>query len=408
MNLKSENDRIAVSGRFFRGLPSGVVTLGFVSMFMDISSELIHSFLPVLMTSVLGAGVLIVGIIEGVSEAAASFMKVFSGSLSDSLRKRKPLVLLGYGLSALTKPFFPLAETVAWVFSARFVDRIGKGIRGAPRDALIADGTPPELRGTAYGLRQALDSVGAFLGPLLAFFLMMLFSGNIRSVMWVSVVPAVLSVILLLAGVRESPGEGGKGKRHALFGAPLAQLPGRYWLIVLLGLLFTLARFSEAFLLLRALDTGLSAAYTPLLMVGMNVVYAGTSYPAGILSDRFGSRAQLAAGLALLVAAHVVLAAAQHPFTVFAGVLLWGGHMGFTQGVLSKLVANHVQERFRGTAFGVFNLATGLAVLLASLIAGALWEAAGPKATFLAGAVFAGVAAVCLFLSRFQEMHESP
>ncbi|MBZ5538318.1 MAG: MFS transporter [Acidobacteriia bacterium] len=381
----------------WRALPAGIWALGFGSLFMDTSSELIHSLLPVFMVTALGASMVTVGIIEGVAEATAAIMKVFSGALSDYLGKRKFLMVLGYALAAFTKPIFPLAPSVSWVFAARFVDRIGKGIRGAPRDALVADLTPPPMRGAAYGLRQALDSVGALTGPLLAVALMIWFANDIRTVMWVAVGPAFIAVALLLVYVRE-PGRANADRpnRSALTVADVKRLPLRYWLIVLLGGVFTLARFSEAFLVLRAQDVGLKLSYIPVMMIVMNVFYAGAAYPAGAAADRVSPRPLLFLGLVLLMAADVALALATSPLVVFAGAALWGLHMAFTQGLLSKLVADSAPSELLGTGFGIFNLVSGVALLLASVIAGSLWSAFGASSTFLAGAVFAALAALGL------------
>ena len=377
-----------------RALPAGVWALGFGSLFMDISSELIHSLLPVFMATVLGASMLTVGIVEGVAEATAAITKVFSGALSDYLGRRKFLLVFGYALAACTKPIFPMATSIGWVFGARFVDRIGKGIRGAPRDALIADIAPAQLRGAAYGLRQALDSVGALLGPLLAVVCMAWFADDIKAVMWVGVLPAFIAVAVLVVYVHEPP----QRRSDATARTPLAfadarRLPARYWLVVLLGGVFTLARFSEAFLVLRALDVGLALGYVPLVMIAMNLSYAGFAYPAGIAADRVSARRLLLGGLLLLVAADALLAFAVSPWLVLAGSVLWGLHMAFTQGLLAKLVADTAPARLRGTAFGIFHLASGAALLAASVIAGALWSAFGASATFLAGAGFAALAA---------------
>jgi len=376
-------------------LPRGVWVLGFVSLLMDSSSELVHSLLPLLLTTVLGASMVTVGLIEGAAEACAAILKAFSGMISDRIGKRKVLVVVGYGLAALTKPIFPLAQTIGWVFTARFVDRMGKGIRGAPRDALVADITPAELRGSAYGLRQALDSAGALVGPLLAVLFMFWLAGDIRLVLWVAAVPAAAAVLLLFFGLTEPP-----GMKQAVEARPpvrlrdVNRLSGQYWLVILLGTLFTLARFSEAFLILRAEDTGLALGFVPVVMIVMNMVYAGAAYPAGIASDRYPVRAILIFGLATLIAADVLLAIADTPLTVFAGAALWGLHMGLTQGLFSKLVADTAPDDLRGSAFGIFNLVTGVALLIASVVAGALWSVAGPAATFAAGALFATLAMV--------------
>jgi MFS family permease len=376
---------------------------------MDTSSELIHSLLPVFMVSVLGASMVTVGIIEGVAEATAAVMKVFSGALSDYLGKRKFLLVLGYALAAFTKPIFPLATSVSWVFTARFVDRVGKGIRGAPRDALVADITPPQMRGAAYGLRQALDSVGALIGPLLAVALMIWFANDIRKVMWVAVGPAFIAVALLLIYVREPERATADGPAKApLTLADAKRLPLRYWLVVLVGAVFTLARFSEAFLVLRAQDVGLELGYVPIVMIVMNVFYAGAAYPSGAAADHVSQRTLLFLGLALLIAADLVLAFAASPLIVFAGAALWGLHMAFTQGLLSKLIADTAPAELLGTGFGIFNLASGCALLLASVIAGSLWSSLGASATFLAGAVFAAVAAIGLLAAVRHRSHNLP
>jgi len=370
-------------------------------MFMDISSELVHSLLPIFMATVLGTSMVTIGIIEGFAEGAAAITKVFSGAISDYCGKRKVLAVAGYTLSAITKPIFPLATTIGWVFGARFLDRIGKGVRGAPRDALVADIAPVHLRGAAYGLRQSLDSAGAFIGPLLAVIFMIWFTNDIRSVLWVAVVPAFIAVFLLIIAVHEpeSP-ERVADSRDRLTLADTKRLPMRYWLVVALGAVFTLARFSEAFLILRAQDVGLAIGYVPMIMIVMNVFYSIFAYPAGATADRLSARTLLVFGLALLVVADVVLAMAASPWITFAGAAFWGLHMAFTQGLLSKLVADNAPADLRGTAFGVFNLISGAALFLASVIAGSLWSAFGASATFIAGASFAILAAMGLLLYR--------
>ena len=381
-------------------VPAPVWVLGFVSLLMDISSEMIHSLLPVFMVTGLNASAFAVGIVEGVAEATALIVRVFSGALSDYIGRRKPLAVAGYGLGAASKPLFALAMSVDWVFAARFMDRIGKGVRGAPRDALIADVTPAEIRGAAYGLRQSLDTVGAFIGPLLAIALMLAFSNDFRAVFWVAVVPGIASVALLVVGIREAErAQGGIAVRPPLRIAVVKTLPTAYWWVVVAGAVFTLARFSEAFLLLRAQQQGLPDAYAPLVLVLMNVVFALTAYPMGRLADRVAPMALLAAGLGVLVAADVLIALSPGLAMTAAGVALWGLHMGMTQGVLAALVAASAPDDLRGTAFGVFYLASGIAMLIASVVAGALWDAYGAPVTFLAGAGFA-VAAFVLFIAR--------
>jgi MFS family permease len=373
-------------------LPGGVWALGFVSMLMDTSSELVHSLLPTFMAVTLGAGMTTIGFVEGVAEATAAITKVFSGVLSDYWGKRKSLVITGYGLAAFTKPIFPLASSIAWVFIARFVDRIGKGIRGAPRDALIADITAEGQRGTAYGLRQSLDTVGAFVGPLLAIVLVTWFAGNIRSVLWVAVIPALASVLLLIVAVREPSNRTSRSSNKTRLSVrEVKGLGTAFWLVVSIGGILTLARFSEAFLLLRAQDVGLTVAQVPITLVIMNVVYAISSYPAGAAADRIDRRVLLSLGVGALIVADLLLAMGGSVAIVLAGVAVWGLHMGLTQGLLATLVAAAAPENLRGTAFGVFNLVAGGFLLLASVIAGFLWSMYGAYATFMAGAVFSAI-----------------
>ena len=381
----------------------GIWALGFGSLFMDTSSELVHSLLPVYMATILGASMVTIGFIEGIAEATAAVTKVFSGVLSDYLGKRKFLVVLGYGLGALTKPVFPLATSIWWVFGARFVDRVGKGIRGAPRDALVADITPPELRGAGYGLRQSLDSVGAFFGPVLALVFMVWLANDIKAVLWVGVVPAFIAVALLALAVREPASESRSSNKSApITLADTRRLDLSYWIIVLLGAVFTLARFSEAFLVLRAQNVGLELGLVPVVLIFMNVVYAAAAYPAGVAADRISRWTLLLLGLAVLIVADLLLALATTSWQVFAGAALWGLHMGLTQGLLSKLVADNAPAELRGTAFGIFNLVSGVALLLASVVAGSLWEFVGPTATFIAGAAFAAIAATGILTFRRQ------
>lgn len=374
-------------------LPRGVVALGLVSLFMDLSSEMIHGLLPVFLVTVLGATALSVGLIEGIAEATASITKVFSGVVSDWIGRRKPLVLLGYGLAALTKPLFPLATGIGAVFTARFLDRIGKGIRGAPRDALIADITPPEIRGAAYGLRQSMDTVGAFAGPILAILLMSATHDNFRLVFWVASVPAVICVLLIVFGVEEP--ESTRQATEARFPinrANLRRLSGRFWWVVMFAAVLTLARFSEAFLLLRAQSLGVTITWVPMVLIVMNVVYAVSAYPFGKFSDN-GSRHRLfVGGILFLILADLILAMTVNVWIVFLGAAFWGLHMGATQGLLAALVADAAPVDLRGTAFGVFNLASGVALLASSVIAGSLWTAVGPAMTFYAGALFSSAA----------------
>ena len=396
-----ETDKTKASWRSgISAVPRGVWALGLVSMFMDISSEMIHSLLPVFLVGTLGASVALVGLIEGTAEATASITKIFSGWLSDRLGKRKLLAVLGYGLGALSKPIFPLAVTPFEVFGARFADRIGKGVRGAPRDALVADLSPPSIRGAAFGVRQSLDTIGAFTGPLVAMALMLVLAGNIRAVFAWAVVPAIIAVLLLVIGVREprSHSDVHGAARPPIRWAEVRGIGPTFWGVVALGVVFTMARFSEAFLVLRAQDAGLPIALIPVVMVVMNVVYSIAAAPAGSLSDRIDRRLVLVAGLACLVLADLFLALGGGVPSVLIGVALWGLHMGLTQGLLAALVVDTAPSHLRGTAFGLFNLASGVTMLAASTLAGVLWSAYGFRATFLAGSVFAGLALVGLIL----------
>lgn len=368
-------------------LPAGIWALGFVSLLMDVSSEMIHSLLPIFMVTGLGMSMLAVGLIEGAAEATALIVKVFSGAISDWLGRRKALAVLGYGMGAAAKPLFALATTAGAVLGARLVDRVGKGIRGAPRDALVAELVAPEQRGAAYGLRQSLDTVGAFLGPLIAIGLMLLWANDFRAVFWVAVIPAVLSVAVLVFGVREPARAAGTARVNPIRRENLRQLKPAYWWVVALGAVFTLARFSEAFLVLRAQQGGLAIAWAPLVLIFMNVVYSAGAYPFGKLADRVSHGKLLAIGLVVLVVADVLLALSDRGPVMWIGIALWGLHMALTQGLLATMVADTAPPALRGTAFGVFNLASGVALLVASGLAGWLWDAKGPAATFVAGAV---------------------
>ena len=381
-----------------RQIPGSIWALGFVSLLMDVSSELIHSLLPVFMVTTLSISVFTVGLIEGAAEATALIVKVFSGALSDYFGKRKPLAILGYGLGAFTKPFFALATSVGWIVTARLADRVGKGIRGAPRDALVADIAPPELRGAAFGLRQSLDTVGAFLGPMLAVAFMLLWHDDFRAVFWVASVPAFLCVALLMWGVHEPEKPLMPKRVNPISRANLARLSPAYWWVVGVGAVFTLARFSEAFLVLRANQGGLAMAWTPVVLISMNVVYAACAYPFGKLADKLPHTQLLGWGLLLLIGADALLAASNSGPVFWAGVALWGLHMAMTQGLLAAMVADTAPADLRGTGYGFFNLLSGLAMLVASGLAGWLWQTFGASTTFLAGIGFAGVALLLMLL----------
>jgi MFS family permease len=389
-----------------RQIPPAIWALGLVSLLMDISSEMIHALLPVYLVTVLGASMVTVGIIEGTAEATASITKVFSGALSDWLGRRKLLTVIGYGLAAFTKPVFPMASSVGWLVAARFIDRVGKGIRGAPRDALIADIAPSELRGASFGLRQSLDTIGAFVGPLLAVGLMWLTVDHFQTVFWVAVIPGLLSLGLMVFAVHEPANpEESRAVRSPLSLAELKRLGSAYWWVVAIATMFTLARFSEAFLLLRAQAAGLPVVLVPMVLVVMNIVYALAAYPAGVFSDRVNRIGILGFGFLALIAADLALAFAPGLTMVALGVVLWGLHMGFTQGLLATLVADTAPPELRGTAYGLFNLFGGVATLAASLLAGALWDRIGPPGTFLAGAGFTALALIGLDMVRRHSPH---
>ncbi|WP_207887174.1 MFS transporter [Pseudomonas sp. 30_B] len=381
-------------------IPGTVWALGFVSLFMDVSSELLHSLLPLFLVGSLGLSMVTVGLIEGIAEASALIVKVFSGAISDFLGRRKGLVLFGYGLAALSKPLFPLATSGEAIFTARLLDRIGKGIRGAPRDALIADVAPPSIRGACFGLRQSMDTVGAFAGPLLAIALMLWLGNNLPLVFWFACIPAGLAVLAIIFFVKEPEHAAGPHRfRSPIHRDALRSFPARYWWVVGIGAVFTLARFSEAFLVLRAQNLGLPMAWTPVVMVVMSLLFMLSAYPVGWWSDRTDRSGLLAVGMILLVAADLLLAWADSTALMLLGVAIWGLHMGFTQGLLATLIADTTPADLKGTAFGVFNLASGVAMLLASVLAGWLWQGFGASATFLAGA---GLAFVALLLLRWR------
>lgn len=367
-------------------------------MLMDISSEMIHSLLPLFMISTLGASAFAVGVIEGLAESTALIVKIFSGALSDYFRKRKGLALFGYTLGALTKPLFAIAPTTGIVLTARLLDRVGKGLRGAPRDALVADVTPPEIRGAAFGLRQSLDTIGAFLGPLLAVVLMLMWANDFRAVFWVAVVPGFLAVILLIIGIKEPSRRRTEKRTNPIRRDNLKRLSPAYWWVVTIGAIFVLARFSEAFLVLKAQKSGVPLALIPLIMVAMNIVYAACAYPFGKLSDRMSHSTMLAFGLVALIMSDLTLAAGDHWLGLGIGVALWGVHMGMTQGLLATMVAATAPADLRGTAYGFFNLVSGIAMLLASVVAGLLWDYVGPSATFLAGAAFSLLALLGIWI----------
>ena len=384
----------------WRLIPGSVVTLGFVSLFMDISSEMIHSLLPLYLVVGLGTSTVFVGLIEGMADATTSLVKIFSGALSDRAGKRKWLAAAGYGLSALSKPMFPLAPSVGWILFARLIDRAGKGIRGAPRDALITDLTPEKARGAAFGLRQSLDTIGAVLGPLLAILLMEMTSGRFTVVFWIAVVPAVLSFALIAMEVKDEAVETTRETRSSLSFTAFQSLPQAYWMVVAIGTLLALARFSEVFLVLRAKSDGLSESLSPLVMLVMSIVFAIVAWPAGALSDRYGRYRILAVGIAVFILANLLLGFVPNVAATLIGGGLWGLQMGLTQGLMVSLVADKTPSALRGTGFGIFSFLTGLTTFFATLTAGALWAAFGPAATFGAGGGLALLTLIVMAILR--------
>jgi MFS family permease len=378
-------------------LPRNVWVLGFVSLFMDLSSEIYHALLPAFVTIVLGLPVTALGAIDGIAEATANFGKLFSGRLSDRSLRRKPWIMGGYGLAALSKPLFPLASSAATLMLARFADRIGKGIRGSPRDAMVADETPPEIRGRAFGLRQALDTVGALLAPLAAIGLMALFASDIRMVYWIAVIPAAISFFLAWLALREPEQHLAPVKKSPFF-AGFRELDRQTKRLLQVGFLFTLARFSEAFLILKGMDIGLTEAMSPLTLAIFNLAYVALAYPAGALSDRMSPRSILIAGMGVLIAGDLVLARTGSFAGLVIGTALWGAHMALTQGIFSRMIADSAREELRATSFGAFWFVTGIASLLASLGAGWLWDREGASATFITSAGIAAVALAMLSL----------
>jgi MFS family permease len=380
------------------GIPKTIWILGFVSLLMDISAEMVNSLLPLYMVTSLGVSVVFVGVIEGIGQSTALIVKVFSGAVSDHLKKRKPLVVVGYMLSAFSKPFFPLATGLEALVTGKILDRLGKGIREAPRDALITEIVPAQARGEAFGLQKALDTVGAVLGPLVATALLFFWFSDIGTIFWIAVLPGLLAVLLLIWGVREPKQANATQVRKPFVFSKFKVLSAGYWWITALGAAVTLARFSEAFLLLRAQQTGIALAFVPLVMVIMSLFYALSAYPSGKLADRMDHTKLLGLGLVILLVADLLLAVNQNRLTLFAGVALWGVHMGMTQGLLSTMIAAAAPDKLLGTAFGVFNLVSGVAMLLASVLAGVLWESLGASSTFFTGATLCLIALALIWI----------
>jgi len=386
-------------GRAQPRLSPNVALLGCVSMLTAMSTAMIQGLLPVFLVRVLGASMASVGLIEGLAEAANSFIKIFSGATSDWIGRRKPLVVFGYALSATVKTLFPIAETVPTVLAARVIDRLGKGIRDAPRDAFLADITVPEIRGSGFGLRLALAIAGFVFGPLIAVALMRLSGNDFRLVFWIALAPAYLSIVVLLLAVKELPFAVDAGERRfSIQGKDLAALPARFWWVIAIAGLLALARFSQAFIVLKADDVGLEAAFLPIMLAVMYLVYSMTAYPFGVLADYVDRRLQLGIGAVVLIGADVILATAGDIWWTVLGAALWGLQMGVTQGLLGATVADAAPDHLRGVAFGFYDVANGVAALGASAGAGMLWTVAGPAAAFGTGAFIAAAATLMLML----------
>ncbi len=385
------------SKKRLKNIHRNVWILGLVSLFTDFGTKAIQSILPLFLVSVLGANVSIIGLIEGIAESTASILKLFSGALSDYWGRRKELAILGYGLSTAIIPLFALANSPLWVLVARFGDRLGKGIRVAPRNALVADVTPIEQRGAAYGLRQTLDTIGAFSGPLVATIILLISGQNFRLVFWVALVSGIISVCLLVKGIRETPSS--KEKRSKLIQWDTFQQLGRnYWVLVLAATLFNLGHFSDAFLLLKAQHIGIANAWIPLSMIVMNFSYMLSAYPLGLLSDRMGRKQLLVVAFWLFSLVYLGFAWVQQPQQIWGLFALYGVYLGMSQGILLALVADVTPSELRGTGFGVINLVIGIILLPANLLAGFVWETANPQIPFLLGSFLAILASFILLL----------
>jgi MFS family permease len=368
--------------------------LGLVSLLMGASSYMIISILPVFLVTVLGATVTSVGWIEGIAEATNSVAKIFSGTLSDRLGRRKSLVVLGYALAAFVKPVFAVAGDVATILFARFADRLGKGLRDAPRDALIADELPVRTRGAGYGLRIALFTIGCVCGPLLASLILFASGDDFRLVFWIAVIPALLSVAVLVFGVAEVRQDNGD-LTFAL--RDLRRMPALLWGTIAVATMLALARFSQAFLLLKAKQVGVDAAMVPLFMTLMGLVYGIAAFPCGALADRIDRRVQIRVGIGVLFGCYLVLATATDPWQAALGAALWGLQMGIIEGLMAAAISDAAPANLRGTAFGLYYFCTGLASLAASVAAGILWAQGGPALTFTIGAAVAVLAGAMAF-----------
>lgn len=369
-------------------IPATVWMVGFVSLLMDVSSEMINTLLPLYLAGGLGASALAIGFIEGISVAIATASKFLSGVLADFSRRAKPIAVLGYGLAALSRLIFPLATSVDLIVLARAMDRVGKGIRGAPRDAIVAAVTPQGMRGASFGLRKSLDTVGGFLGPLIAIAAMLLLAGDIVTVFWLAALPAGMAVAVLIFAVREPAESRAEIKNIPAFRfADAFRLNPAIWTVICLAGVIMLARFSEAFLLLKSVEAGFSLTWVPVSIVIMHGVYGLCAYPVGKLSDTIGNTGLLLCSLVFLVVAHLTIAFSATVWEFVIGIVFWGLHMGFSQGLLGAMVADASPAGLRASAFGAFNLVTGIVLLIGNVAAGWLWQDLGSHAPFIAGAL---------------------
>jgi MFS family permease len=365
-----------------------------VSLLTDLSSDMIFPLLPAFLVGVLGASATGLGLIEGIAEGTAAFLKLGSGWISDRIRRRKELVVLGYGLSGLVKPLMALAMAPWHVLAIRFADRTGKGVRSAPRDSLLAAASDPETRGRAFGMHRAMDTIGAILGPLVALGVLALAPGGYRLLFGLAAIPAVLSLVVLVGFVKDRRPTDEERTDKPVLSATGGRLERRYLKLLVVVLIFTLGNSSDAFLLLKAERTGVAVLFLPLLWLCFNVVYSGTSWIAGDWSDRVGRRLIVTGGFLVYAIVYVGFALASASWQIWLLFLLYGAYYGLTDGVLRATVADVVTAEKRGAAYGLYYALSGGALLIASLLAGWLWDQAGPSAPFMLGAGLAVVAAV--------------
>ncbi|OYV74113.1 MAG: MFS transporter [Gemmatimonadetes bacterium 21-71-4] len=376
-------------------LGRNVVALGLVSFFTDVSSEMIYPLLPLFLTMTLGASAAFVGAIEGTAESISALLKLASGWWSDRVGARKPFVLVGYVIASVTRPLIAIAQSATQVLAIRVGDRVGKGLRNSPRDALIADSVDPSIRGRAYGFQRAWDNAGAMVGPLVAFGLLQWEGLTMRHVFWLALVPGAIAVAVVIWGVREVP------KRVASSGAPLdlsQPMGGRFWAFMAVIFVFTLGNSTDAFLLLRARQLGVPISLMPIIWALLNGVKTVTNTPGGALSDRIGRKPTLVIGWLFYAAVYLAFAHASRQWHAWALFAVYGLYFGFSEGAERALVSDVVPAERRGTAFGWFNLAVGLGALPASLIFGEIWDHVGPGAAFTLGASLALAAAVGIVL----------